>query len=79
MKLMLLSLSVAFSFRIFYPSLQGVEVNAVEVVCQSDTGGSITSGGGFSPYSDQPSWQSAALTRDIMPATTGVDADVPAW
>lgn len=32
-----------------------------EVVCQSDDGGVITSGGGFSTYFNQGSWQSTAI------------------
>ena len=32
-------------------------------MCQSDTGGIITSGGGFSNYYAQPSWQSAAVSN----------------
>ena len=31
------------------------------------------------PTDGRPARRRAALTRDIMPATTGVDADVPAW
>ena len=63
MKVMLLSLAVAFSFRLYSPSIQGIEINATEVVCASDTGGGFTSGGGFSSYFGRPSWQSAAVSN----------------
>ena len=33
----------------------------VETVCQSDNGGTITSGGGFSGYYATPSWQTQAV------------------
>jgi tripeptidyl-peptidase-1 len=39
----------------------GPETNSPEVVCASQTGGVITSGGGFSIYVTQPSYQSQAL------------------
>lgn len=41
----------------------GPEIGNPEVVCQSDKGGQITSGGGFSTYFASPSWQSAAVSR----------------
>ena len=44
------------------PFIQGIEINATEVACQSDRGGVATSGGGFSNYYHQPSWQSAAVS-----------------
>lgn len=41
---------------------QGVEDGTPEIVCASDTGGVITSGGGFSTYFSQPSYQSSAVS-----------------
>jgi hypothetical protein len=46
----------------FLSILQGPESGTAEVVCQSDTGGVITSGGGFSTLATLPSWQSAAVS-----------------
>jgi tripeptidyl-peptidase-1 len=40
---------------------QGPEVGNKEVVCSSETGGLITSGGGFSTYVKRPDWQDAAV------------------
>ena len=50
-------------FRLFCLFIQGIESNATEVVCQTNTGGGITSGGGFSDYFPQPTWQSAAVSN----------------
>lgn len=43
-------------------ALKGVEIDATEVVCSSANGHGITSGGGFSAYYTQPSWQKAAVS-----------------
>ena len=59
----LLSLLVKCLFRLFCLFIQGIESNATEVVCQTNTGGGITSGGGFSDYFPQPTWQSAAVSN----------------
>jgi tripeptidyl-peptidase-1 len=40
---------------------QGLESNAAEIVCQSDLGGVITSGGGFSEYYPRPTWQTDSV------------------
>ena len=40
---------------------QGPEVSAREITCQSNLGGGITSGGGFSTYYPRPSWQGRAV------------------
>ena len=40
---------------------QGVESGSQEVVCQSDLGGQITSGGGLSNFFPLPSWQANAV------------------
>jgi len=40
---------------------QGPESNSAEVVCSSKTGGVISSGGGFSNFYTQPSWQTDAV------------------
>jgi tripeptidyl-peptidase I len=43
--------------------LQGLEDNTKEVVCQSNRGKAITSGGGFSNYYTQPFWQESAISN----------------
>ncbi len=40
----------------------GPESNSPEIVCQSQQGGVITSGGGFSTFFSRPSWQTDAVT-----------------
>ena len=40
----------------------GPQIAAEEVACQSNTGGVITSGGGFSTGYSRPGWQDAAVT-----------------
>lgn len=40
----------------------GPESGNAEVTCQSDQGSAITTGGGFSEYYSQPSWQAEAVT-----------------
>jgi tripeptidyl-peptidase-1 len=47
---------------------QGPESGAPEVACSSATGGLITTGGGFSDYFSQPSWQSAAVKHYLSTA-----------
>ena len=42
----------------------------VETVCQSDKGGTITSGGGFSGYYTTPSWQTQAVNTYFTNAAT---------
>jgi len=44
---------------------QGPEDSSTEISCQSDEGGYITSGGGFSTYYNQKSWQSKLITDYI--------------
>ena len=41
-----------------------------ETVCQSDKGGTITSGGGFSGYYTTPSWQTQAVNTYFTNAAT---------
>jgi len=41
----------------------GPESGNPEVVCQGDTGGTITSGGGFSSFYSKPSWQNSAVSH----------------
>lgn len=50
---------------------QGPEDSSTEIACQSDEGGLITSGGGFSTYYTQGSWQSNLITHyfDSLSAT----------
>lgn len=38
-------------------------VGTAELACQSQLGGVVTSGGGFSTYYTQPSWQSTAVSN----------------
>jgi tripeptidyl-peptidase-1 len=40
----------------------GPEAGTTEIACTSDTGGLITTGGGFSTIFAQPSWQSSAVS-----------------
>ena len=46
----------------------GPNTGGPEVVCQSNLGGTITSGGGFSTYFPQPSWQASAVTSYLLSA-----------
>ena len=48
----------------------GPETNDPEIVCQSQLGGVITSGGGFSTYFAQPSWQTSAVNKYFADLTT---------
>eukprot|EP01038_Epipyxis_sp_PR26KG_P008124 gene8124-11002_t len=48
----------------------GPEVGTEEIVCQSQLGGVITSGGGFSTYFKQPSWQTDAVNYYFSTLTT---------
>jgi tripeptidyl-peptidase-1 len=41
--------------------LKGPESDKPEISCSSDTGGVITSGGGFSNLYPRPSWQTSAV------------------
>jgi tripeptidyl-peptidase-1 len=47
---------------------QGPESDAKEIACSSATGGLITTGGGFSDYFPQPSWQSVAVKHYLANA-----------
>ena len=42
---------------------QGPEMSQPEIACQSNKGGGITSGGGFSTLFDRPSWQSSQVSN----------------
>ena len=42
---------------IYIHTIQGPESRTTERTCQSDLGGTITSGGGFSTYYGRPTWQ----------------------
>ena len=50
-----------------------------EVTCQSDLGGTITSGGGFSTYYPQPSWQSSAVNAYFSKVMNTARAPVPGF
>eukprot|EP01036_Dinobryon_divergens_P026329 gene26330-34960_t len=52
---------------------QGPESNSPEVACQSNTGGVITTGGGFSVFHPTPSWQQAAVAQ-YLNSTVGMSA-----
>ena len=49
---------------------QGPEEGQPEIPCQADLGGVITTGGGFSTYFAQPSWQSTYVTNYFATVTT---------
>ena len=49
--------------------LQGAESNLPEVVCQGSTH-AITSGGGFSTYYVQPSFQTSAVAAYFLAASS---------
>ena len=51
--------------------MQGPEHHTAEVVCQSDKGGIITSGGGFSMVYPTPSWQRDHVQRYLQDIGTG--------
>ena len=57
--------------------LQGVEKVKSDTVCQSDKGGSITGGDGFSTKFPRPSWQDAAVASYITAAAAENTAPVP--
>eukprot|EP00981_Chlorochromonas_danica_P000552 scaffold125_cov156-Ochromonas_danica.AAC.1 len=48
----------------------GPESGSAEITCQSDLGGVITTGGGFSNYYSVPSWQREAITQYFASVTT---------
>eukprot|EP00013_Stygamoeba_regulata_P020118 CAMPEP_0177647164 /NCGR_PEP_ID=MMETSP0447-20121125/10156_1 /TAXON_ID=0 /ORGANISM="Stygamoeba regulata, Strain BSH-02190019" /LENGTH=580 /DNA_ID=CAMNT_0019149735 /DNA_START=8 /DNA_END=1750 /DNA_ORIENTATION=+ len=48
---------------------QGPEMGSGEVACQSDKGGLITTGGGFSTVFDQPSYQADAVKNYLATAS----------
>jgi len=47
---------------------QGVEDGSAEIACSSDTGGGITTGGGFSTVFDQPKYQADAVQKYLQGA-----------
>lgn len=49
---------------------QGIETKTEEIACASNTGGLITTGGGFSGYYKQPSWQKSAVDDYFKVATS---------
>ena len=51
-----------FKAHVTFLTLKGLEIDAPEVVCSSANGHGITSGGGFSAYYSQPSWQKSAVS-----------------
>ena len=52
---------------------KGPESGLKEVACSSTTGGTITTGGGFSEYYKTPPWQSAAV-QSYFSSTVGASA-----
>uniref|UniRef100_A0A7S1VBJ7 Peptidase S53 domain-containing protein n=1 Tax=Sexangularia sp. CB-2014 TaxID=1486929 RepID=A0A7S1VBJ7_9EUKA len=55
---------------------QGPESGSTEVVCQSDNGAVITSGGGFSNVFSTPQWQSSAVSA-YLSALSGMSGAIP--
>lgn len=49
---------------------QGPESGTTEIMCASNTGGVITSGGGFSTIFSAPSWQTSAIATYFSTVTT---------
>lgn len=47
---------------------QGVESGTTEIVCQSNQGGVISSGGGFSNYYSTPAWQASLVSAYVSSA-----------
>ena len=58
---------------------QGPESGRSEVVCQWDTGNSITSGGGFSSFYARPEWQNAAVNGYIAARDASGEIPVPGY
>ena len=58
---------------------QGVETRTAEIVCQSNKGGGITGGGGFSTYYPRPSWQKSAVSRYFNLVDGTSKAPVPGY
>ena len=58
---------------------QGPESGSQEVTCASNTGGTITSGGGFSNLYEQPSWQADAVNGYFDAATSAGVAPVSGY
>jgi len=54
---------------------QGVEDSQPEVACSSKTGGLITTGGGFSAYYPQPSWQTKAVSEFLASSSAAAGFD----
>merc|ERR1712166_483128 len=55
---------------------QGIESGSPEIACSSQTGGQITTGGGFSRIRPQPKWQASAVAeyfRTARKAAPGYD------
>jgi tripeptidyl-peptidase-1 len=55
---------------------QGPESGSAEVVCQSNTGGVVTSGGGFSNIFSTPQWQTSAVSA-YLSALSSVSGAIP--
>ena len=56
--------------------MKGPESGTAEVTCQSDQGGVITGGGGFSTYYSQPDWQSSVVANYFNTVEGTVNAPV---
>jgi hypothetical protein len=67
------------NFNFIYCVLQGIETRSAEIVCQSNRGGGITGGGGFSTYYPQPSWQKSAVSRYFASVDGSSKAPVPGY
>ena len=51
----------------------GPESGTAEIACQSDVGGVITTGGGFSNAYGRPSWQTSAVNNYFSTVSTPPD------
>ena len=57
----------------------GPEYGADEIACQSQLGGLVTSGGGFSTYYPTPSWQQSAVSAYFANLTASNNLPAPGY
>ena len=57
----------------------GLNTGGAEVVCESDLGGVITSGGGFSTYYAAPSWQTSTIANYFKTAASTGTTPTPGF
>ena len=58
---------------------KGAENGEREVVCSANTTGRITSGGGFSDYYSQPTWQASAVAGYFKAAAAAGQTPIPGY